>query len=74
MALLAIPAASRLVRRALIAIHIGLAAGFAFALLRSLASSDGVVATDFTVYWTGWWLILHGRAASLYDAAAQRET
>jgi glycosyl transferase family 87 len=66
--------AARLGRRLLVAVHIGLAAGFAIACARSLLTPGGVVATDFTVYWTGWWLILHGDARALYDVAAQRET
>jgi hypothetical protein len=65
---------ARLAKRAFIAIHIGLAAGFAIAFLRNLLTPDGVVATDFTVFWTGWWLILHGGGATLYDVAAQRDT
>jgi hypothetical protein len=53
-------------------VHAGLAIGFGAALLRTVLAPDGVVATDFTAFWTGWWLILHGRAPLLYDAAAQR--
>src|SRR4029079_18133767 len=50
----------------------GLAVGFGIALAATLTSRDGVIATDFTAFWTGWWLILHGQAAVLYDAVAQR--
>ena len=57
--------------RLICAVHVGLAAGFVFALARALVIGRGVAASDFTVFWTGWWLILHGRAASLYDASAQ---
>jgi hypothetical protein len=60
--------------RALIAVNLGLVIGFAFVLLRNLATAGSVVASDFTVFWTGWSLLLHGPASALYDEAAQRTT
>ncbi len=61
-------------QRALIAVNVGLAIGFAFAGLRNLATPGAVIASDFTVFWTGWSLILHGPVSGLYDEAAQRVT
>jgi hypothetical protein len=71
-----LPGASfaRLRRRALIAIYIGLAAGFALAFVRILTVPGAVMATDFTVFWTAWSLILHGPASVLYSATAQLAT
>ena len=63
---------ARLGRRAIVAVHAALACVFAISLVRKLLTPEGVVATDFTVFWTGWWLILHGQAHALYDEAAQR--
>jgi glycosyl transferase family 87 len=63
---------ARLGRRVIVAVHFALALGFAVSLVRTLLTPEGVVATDFTVFWTGWWLILHGQAHVLYDEAAQR--
>lgn len=60
--------------RALIATNVSLAIGFALGGYRMLAQPGGVVASDFTVFWTGWTLILHGHASALYDEAAQRAT
>jgi hypothetical protein len=60
--------------RALTAVNIGLAIGFAIVGYRNLAQAGGVVASDFTVFWTGWTLILQGQASALYDEAAQRAT
>jgi hypothetical protein len=60
--------------RGLIAVNIGLAIGFAYVVYRNLAQPGGVIATDFTVFWSGWTLILQGRAPALYDEAAQRAT
>jgi hypothetical protein len=53
-------------------LNLPLAIGFAFGLARDLASPSSVLSTDFSVFWSGWWLILHGRGAALYDEAAQR--
>jgi hypothetical protein len=39
--------------------------------LRRLQRPNAIASTDFTSYWTGWWMLLHGQAQSLYDAAAQ---
>ncbi|HEX4406837.1 MAG TPA: glycosyltransferase family 87 protein [Polyangia bacterium] len=47
------------------------AVGLAFHLVRELASPRDMAATDFTVFRTGWSLILHGRVGELYDGAAQ---
>ena len=58
-------------RRVLLACYIGLAAGLAAATLRIVLSATGVVATDFSVFATGWWMILHGRGSALYDANSQ---
>jgi hypothetical protein len=60
--------------RGLIAINIGLVMGFVFVLLRNLTTPGAMVASDFTVFWTAWTLILHGRASALYDETAQRAT
>ena len=57
--------------RFLIAAYAGLAVAFAVATLRVLASSGGIVATDFSVFSTAWWLILNGKGAALYDVNAQ---
>lgn len=65
---------TRLGRRALIAVYIGLAIGFALQILRTLTTPGALLATDFTVFWTGWSLLLHGPASALYDAAAQKAT
>jgi hypothetical protein len=66
--------ATRIGRRALVAVYIGLAVGFALTIFRTLTTPGAVLATDFTVFWTGWSLILHRPASALYDAAAQRAT
>lgn len=63
---------NRICRRALVAVYIGLALGFALALVRTLTAPGAVLATDFTVFWTGWSLILHQPAYTLYNAAAQQ--
>src|SRR5450432_1116641 len=47
------------------------ALGLAYHLGRELASPRELAGTDFTVFRTGWSLILSGRAAELYDATAQ---
>jgi hypothetical protein len=60
--------------RALIAVNAGLAIGFTYVLYRNLSQRGGAITTDFTVFWSGWTLILHGRASALYDEAAQRAT
>jgi hypothetical protein len=62
----------RTIERRAIVVHAGLAVGFGIALIGRLAATNGVIATDFTAFWTGWWLILHGQAGVLYDPAAQR--
>jgi len=66
-------AGRRSIERRAIVVHAGLAVGFGIALIARLAATSGAIATDFTAFWTGWWLILHGQAGLLYDAAAQRE-
>jgi hypothetical protein len=55
-----------------LALNAPLAIGFLVGLGRDLASPTAVVASDFSVFWTGWWLILHGQGHALYDAATQR--
>ncbi len=62
------------VKRAFIAVNAGIAFGYAIVLVRDLASPDILAATDFTVFWSAWHMILHGHAAGLYDEAAQRAT
>jgi hypothetical protein len=47
------------------------AVGLAVHLVRELASPRDMAATDFTVFRTGWSLILQGRVAELYDGVAQ---
>jgi hypothetical protein len=49
-----------------------MAAGFALLLVRHLSDPHRMVGTDFTAFYTGWYLILDGRGAALYDVAAQR--
>jgi len=60
--------------RALVIVNGGLAAGFALSEFRHLATPQSSLISDFTVFWTGWTLILQQRAAALYDEAAQRAT
>ncbi|HVZ74267.1 MAG TPA: glycosyltransferase family 87 protein [Polyangia bacterium] len=55
-----------------IVVHGALAAAFAIVVARTLADPQAIAQTDFTAFDGGWWLILHGRAAELYDVAAQR--
>jgi hypothetical protein len=50
-----------------------IAAGGVFALARLLLSPVDMAVSDFTVFRTGWSLILHGHADRLYDAAAQAD-
>lgn len=44
--------------------------GFVVHLVRDLVDPAKIGATDFTVFRTGWWLVLHD-AGRLYDAGAQ---
>jgi glycosyl transferase family 87 len=53
------------------ALSVAIALGLAFHLVRELVSPRDMAATDFTVFRTGWSLILHGRVDELYDGAAQ---
>jgi hypothetical protein len=55
-----------------IAVHGALAIAFAFIVARTLADPGAIAQTDFTAFFTGWWLILHGRGAELYDVVAQQ--
>jgi hypothetical protein len=65
-------ASGRISFEALVGVLSGaVAVGLAFHLVRELVSPRDMVATDFTVFRTGWSLILHGRVAELYDGAAQ---
>lgn len=57
--------------RALAALNAAIAVGLAFHLVRELLSPWAMVTSDFTVFRTGWSLILRGDAARLYDASAQ---
>jgi Glycosyltransferase family 87 len=58
--------------RAAIAVHGAFAIAFAVVVARTLADPRALAQTDFTAFYTGWWLILHGRGADLYDVVAQR--
>jgi len=58
-------------QRAIVAIYAGLAVGFVLATIRAVGAPGGITSTDFTVFSTGWWLILHGQGAALYDPHAQ---
>jgi hypothetical protein len=62
----------RLLRRFSIGIHVLLAAGLAVGTIRRMLAPAGIIDTDFTVFHSAWWLILHGQGRSLYDASAQR--
>jgi hypothetical protein len=53
------------------ALNLAVALGLAFHLARELGSPREIASTDFTVFRTGWELILDGRARELYDAPAQ---
>jgi hypothetical protein len=70
----AAPRAARILRRSAIAINAGLAIGCAAAFVKYCATPEGLDASDFSVFWTGWSLILHGPVSGLYDVAAQRLT
>jgi hypothetical protein len=50
-----------------------IALGLAYHLVAELSSARDLTATDFTVFRTGWELILRGRVADLYDPVAQEE-
>ena len=52
-------------------LNAAVAVGLAFHLIRELFSPRELASTDFTVFRTGWSLIMHGRARELYDASAQ---
>jgi hypothetical protein len=52
-------------------LNTAVALGLAFHLASELASPREIASTDFTVFRTGWELILDGRAGELYDATAQ---
>lgn len=58
--------------RALTALNGALVVGYLYNLISALAAPAAALRADFTVYWTGWWMILHGRGRALYDADAQR--
>jgi hypothetical protein len=53
------------------ALNAAVALGLAFHTIRALFSPRELASTDFTVFRTGWSLILQGRARELYDASAQ---
>ena len=58
--------------RAAILLYGAMGLGFAIVLLRRLADPHEIAQTDFTAFYSGWWLILQGRGGELYDVAAQR--
>jgi hypothetical protein len=62
----------RLLRRFSIGMNVLLAAGLAVGTVRRMLAPAGVIDSDFTVFHSAWWLILHGRGRFLYDASAQR--
>lgn len=49
-----------------------MAVGFAVVLARHLADAHAIAQTDFTAFYSGWWLILQGRGSDLYDVSAQQ--
>jgi hypothetical protein len=53
------------------ALNAAIAVGLAFHLVQELLSPWAMVTSDFTVFRTGWSLILRGHADRLYDASAQ---
>src|SRR3954469_18048465 len=59
---------------AVVIVNGGLAAGFALSEFRHLTTAGSSLISDFTVFWTGWTLILQPRAAALSDEAARRAT
>jgi hypothetical protein len=61
----------RLSRRFITGLHVLLALAVASVTIRRMITPEGVVDTDFTVFRTAWWLILHGQGRDLYDASAQ---
>lgn len=66
------PSGARLSYERLVgALNAAVALGLAFHLASELASPREIASTDFTVFRTGWELILDGRAGELYDATAQ---
>jgi hypothetical protein len=58
--------------RAYVVVHVAFALAFGLVVARTLASPEAIAQTDFTAFYTGWWLVLHGRGAELYDVAAQQ--
>jgi hypothetical protein len=58
--------------RAAIVVYGACALAFAFVLLRTLFDPLAIAQSDFTAFYTGWWLVLHGRGAELYDVVAQQ--
>jgi len=62
------------VKRACLAAYAGLAIGYVVVLVRNRATPDILAATDFTVFWSAWHMVLHGGAPLLYDEASQRAT
>lgn len=59
-------------RALLTSVHIVLASGFAVALGWRLLTPASLIDSDFMVFRSAWWLILHDQGASLYDALHQR--
>ncbi|MDB4980159.1 MAG: hypothetical protein JWM82_911 [Myxococcales bacterium] len=58
--------------RAVLAVHGAFAIAFALVVARTLVDPRAIAQTDFTAFFSGWWLILHGRGAELYDVVAQQ--
>jgi hypothetical protein len=59
-------------RPLLTSVHVVLALGFAMALGRRILAPASLIDSDFMVFRSAWWLILHGQGAFLYDAFHQR--
>ena len=60
-------------RAKLVVVLYGAAAALGLAALAGrLAAPGAIQGSDFTAFWTGWWMILHGRGHDLYDVAAQQ--
>src|SRR6478672_1995687 len=61
----------RLGRRFITGLHVLLALVVANSTVGRMIMPEGVIDTDFTVFRTAWWLILHGQGHDLYDVSAQ---
>jgi hypothetical protein len=63
---------ARIGRSLLRSTHIVVALAFAVALGRRVLTPAAAIDSDFMVFRSAWWLILHGQGSSLYDAVHQR--